>query len=466
MELQPITEKSFYKYLKCPSWLLRESEHGKPDDALLELLQDEGLLPEKERALLKDREMSEVNLDDVDEAAVKTLELMKEGVATIYKGVLQHGRYIGRPDVLERVEGKSDFGDYYYIAADIKRSSQLKNEYKFQGVFYAELLHRLQGMKPIQGYVIHGNGEIDNYFIEDFESQYHLTLDEIERILDEKEDAIFLTSGCKQSPWFHDCVARAENCRSLSLLNRIWKSEVYSLRKIGIETIDDLANAKPDILKTAPDLTMDRSYFLQQQAISLADGKIITIGNVDLPEPTKTVLVIDIETDPLHDAHYMFGVLVVDGSSEDYIVFTAERPEDEEENWNRFVQFLRQYAGSQIYHYGWYEVDVFRRLVQKYDAPDAVQDMFEDDMVDLLTHMRGHVIFPSPFYSLKDIAKFLGFNWRIKDASGLDSILWYEKWLETGDRSFLKDIEEYNEDDVRATWFVRNWVVNHYESKN
>ena len=458
MNVPKVTEKSFYKYLKCPSWLIHEVEDQQVHAPLLDLLQDEGLLPDQELALLKGKKPIRVEMDDADEAAQKTLELMKEGVQTIHRGVLMHGRYIARPDVLERVEGHSDLGDYYYVACDMKRSSQLKNEYKFQGVFYAEVLKKVQGTRPTQGYVLHRNGLVDGYLIQDFEAEYHLTLEEIEKILDEKKHGVFLTSACKQSPWFSECVARTEACRDLSLLNRIWRSEVRALQEGGIQTIDQLADAKIEVLKKVRDMTMDRLYFLQQQAISLVDDRIIHIGQVDLPEDTPVTLVIDIESDPLHDLHYMFGILIVDAHSQDYIVHTAESPKNEEKNWQEFLRTMQQYPNANIYHYGWYEVDVFRKMTEKYGAPPEVIQMFENQLIDLLTHMRNHIIFPSPFYSLKDIAKYLGFAWRIKDASGIDSIVWYEQWLKTGDRAFLKDIQDYNEDDVRATWHVREWI--------
>ena len=68
------------------------------------------------------------------------------------------------------------------------------------------------------------------------------------------------------------------------------------------------------------------------------------------------------------------------------------------------------------------------------------------------------MIFPIPFYSLKDTSKYLGFAWR-HQVTGLDSVLWYHDWMDDGDEEALKKILEYNEDDVRATWFLRNWCV-------
>jgi uncharacterized protein len=459
--LNRVTDQSFYKYLKCPSWLSHERDLGDDREALRRTLQDEGLLPEKEKALLEGRDYQVVDLDDLDEAAQRTLELMKEGVETIYKGTLIHGNWVGRPDLLERVEGDSDLGTWYYIACDIKRSSRLKDDYKFQGSFYADILERLQGVRPVQGYVLHSDGHISGYLLEPFETEYALTLDRIESILEGHNEAHFLTSSCKQSPWFHKCTEGAKGCDDLSLINRIWRSEVKALEAVGIDSVEALSKASKDTLRSVTGVTEDRLLFLQQQAIALKEGEIMKLSPVALPtDDDDLALVVDIESDPLRDVDYLFGVLVVKDGKEKYKAFTAEKPEDEEEIWHAFTAFLETFPETvRMYHYGWYEQDVFRKKVEMYGAPEKVKALFNQRMVDVLPPMREAVIFPTPFYSLKDIAKQLGFKWRIPDASGLDSILWYHEWIEKGDKSALNDILEYNEDDVRATWLVRNWAL-------
>lgn len=459
-----ITEQSFYKYLKCPSWLVRE-ENRREDlrDSLLEKLQDDGLLKEHELELIKNRNYVEVQHDDLDEAAQKTVDLMREGAETIYKGVLIDGNWVGRPDILEKVEGHSDFGDYYYIACDIKRSRHLKDEYKLQGAFYAKILARIQGLHPVQGYVLHANGIVESFLHEEYSTKFHLTLDRIEQILEEGE-AHFLTSGCKQSPYFSECLDESHECDDLSRINRVWRSETDLLEKSGIKTVTELADASVEKLKKIHGLSMDRLYFLQQQSIAMTENKIIRMGEIDMPEEDGVALVVDIESDPMRDFDYLFGVLVVENGKETYHSFLAKKMDGEEKAWNSFVKFMGEYTDSNIYHYGWYEVDVFRKMSEKYGVTDEVKVMFENNMIDVLSRMRDKVIFPMSFYSLKDIAKHLGFEWRVKEATGLNSVLWFEEWLETKDKEILQQIVDYNEDDVRATWLVRNWALGKNET--
>ena len=75
-------------------------------------------------------------------------------------------------------------------------------------------------------------------------------------------------------------------------------------------------------------------------------------------------------------------------------------------------------------------------------------------MVDLYGLVKRHAILPLRTYGLKDVAKTLGFKWRSSDASGGNSMLWFDEWTKNNDKKLLKKILEYNEDDVKATYVV------------
>lgn len=454
-----ITEHSFYQYLKCPSWVAHDAKAGQQEDALRRRLQEDGLLPEVERRILAKRQVVEIVAEDIDEAALRTLEEMKKGTQTIYRAALIADRFVARPDILERVQGNSALGDYYYVACDIKRSRHLKEEYKLQGCFYAEVLGVIQAAKPVQGYVMYPNGEVESYLLEEFATRYQLTLDAIERILEGQQEPHFLTSDCKQSPWFHACKAEAVACDDLSRLNRIWRSEAKELAAAGFASLTDLAKVHPDLIAAkVKGIPRERLHFLHLQAQTLVNGKPHILKRVDLPND-DFALVVDVESDPLHDAHYLFGVLVVNGSEQTYHSFLATDPKDERRAWEDFLAFVKDYVGVPLYHYGWSEIDVFRSLTKKYNTSAEVLANIEEQSIDILGRLREAVIFPLSFYSLKDIAQFLGFRWRHEDASGLNSVLWYEEWLKSGNKDALKDVVEYNEDDVRATWVLQQWAI-------
>lgn len=435
---------------------LRDGEDVR--EPLMRKLQDEGLLQARELELLEDRNYIEVDLDDLDEAAQRTVELMRQGTQTIYRGVLIHGDWVGRPDMLERVEGKSEFGDWYYVACDIKRSSHLKDEYRFQGAFYAEILEKIQGLRPVQGYVLHTNGQIEGYLIDDILADFRLTLDQIENILDGHEPPVFLTSACKQSPYFSECESQARGCDDLSLLNRLWKSEANAMKEAGLSTVSTLAMASKEQLQQVSGLTTDRLNFLQHQAKAMNENKVIKLHPIELPEAQDVELVVDIESDPMRDLHYLIGVLKIENGKQTYHSFFAKDATEVEDMWRDFIAFVQDYPQSPIYHYGWYETDVFKRMMDRFDIADSVREQLGENMFDILPAFRETTIFPLPFYALKDIAKYLGFQWRTADASGLDSVLWFHDYQATGDEAALNKIFDYNEDDVLATWHLIDWA--------
>lgn len=425
-------------------------------------LQDDGLIGEKERELLSDRQdLVEVTAEDPDEAFNQTLAFMREGRQTIYHGVLIDKHWVGHPDILEKVEGRSRLGDYYYVASDMKRSRFIRDDHKFQGCFYAELLERIQGVKPTQGYIVTPDNEVLPYLIEEFEAQYELTLTEIEKIIAGKRPAHFVTSGCKQSPWYKECKGESESCDDLSLLNRVWREEVHALEEAGVQTLSELAlKSVPELEHLAPDVSSNRLETMRDQAIAIKDHRHIIRGTAELPE-ADVELFFDIESDPLRDFDYLFGVLKVTPQSEEYISFFASSPEQEGSMWAEFVQFIERHIDAPIYHYGWFEEEVVRRFSAKYGIGEIAREALERNMIDLLHVIRPVVIFPLSFYSLKDIAGYIGFEWRTQDASGANSVLWFEEWLQKKSPKLLQKILEYNEDDVRATYKLQRWIREH-----
>ena len=81
--------------------------------------------------------------------------------------------------------------------------------------------------------------------------------------------------------------------------------------------------------------------------------------------------------------------------------------------------------------------------------------------VDLKKNVEG-LIWPTESLSLKKVAPLGGFAWRDEDAGGDNSILWYEIVVTTDDpiqrREMSEKLLRYNEDDVLATKFLREWM--------
>ena len=114
-----------------------------------------------------------------------------------------------------------------------------------------------------------------------------------------------------------------------------------------------------------------------------------------------------------------------------------------------------------IYYYAPYEKTIYRKLRDKYPDVCSLKDLkalFDAaETVDLYTDIvRKCTEWPTHDYSLKTLARYLGFDWQDTDPSGAASIEWFHSWTDTGDEAIRQRILAYNEDDCRATRVLRD----------
>jgi predicted RecB family nuclease len=69
---------------------------------------------------------------------------------------------------------------------------------------------------------------------------------------------------------------------------------------------------------------------------------------------------------------------------------------------------------------------------------------------------------PAFSYSIKQIAKHIGFQWRDSNPSGANSIAWYNEYLAHPEhKQLLNRILEYNEDDCLAMLAIKQFFEKH-----
>jgi predicted RecB family nuclease len=172
-------------------------------------------------------------------------------------------------------------------------------------------------------------------------------------------------------------------------------------------------------------------------------------------------LFFDIEVDPMRDVCYLHGFVERthgDNGSEKFVGFFADdpTPEAEEQAFRAAWAYITTAQPTAIYYYSKYERTLYRKLRQKY--PDVCS---EQDIEDLFSSPRTIDLYydvvlkatewPTRDYSLKTLAKHLGFAWRDTHPSGAASIEWFDRWVTTRDAEVRQRILDYNEDDCRAT---------------
>ncbi len=469
---QKLSATHFYKFFQCPHWIwydiYADSSKKHETSPLLDIIY-KGKMQDAAGSLGAHKKFEELKPEqyrDLEEAYLATLALMKQG-KNIYHGVLMTEDWVGMPDLLEARPGHSSLGDFQYVAYDVQRNLELKDEHKFPLVFYSLILEKIQGVRPTEAFVIDPQGHERSFLVGDFVSQFHTTRADIERILAGDKPAPFLKSSCKRTPWYSLCLEGTEGCNDVSLIYRLSQADQRRLYGIGIHTVAELAAADGDDLRgKLEDWQYDKIVRFQNQARVLMSGEPLIIRKPMFPQVQYEVF-FDIESDPTRDVDYLLGMLVRDTKSNKvfYYHLIAEKPEDEAAMWAKFLDELAKWEDFAIYHYAFYEKMVFDRLALRHGVPPLLAQKFHEHSVDLHQKTIDSVVLPLYFYTLKDVAKYLGYAWSDAEAGGAESVVWYDTWLRTGDRASLDRIIRYNEDDVRATMLLRDWLASQKPSK-
>ncbi|MGH9890954.1 MAG: ribonuclease H-like domain-containing protein, partial [bacterium] len=127
-----------------------------------------------------------------------------------------------------------------------------------------------------------------------------------------------------------------------------------------------------------------------------------------------------------------------------------------ERSFTEASRYLYEIRPRVLYYYSKYERTTYRRLREKYPQVCSVEELnalFDPrTAVDLYNDVvRAKTEWPTRDYSIKTLAKYLGFHWRDPHLSGTASIEWYDRWTVQKAPKLKERILAYNEDDWRAT---------------
>ncbi len=462
------TAQDYYRYLQCPHWPYWE-RFGDPVDrrelsAAEDKRQQDGLQHEKKIVNTWLGDVDEVTVHSPEQGMQATLDLMRRGAPYIYQGWLVVGDCSGRPDILERVPGKSILGDWMYIPVDIKRGHDWKKEYKAQLTFYATLLEAIQGVFPAHADIINADGERLMFAPEEFLAEFREMTEAIERIRGgEIPDPVYRKSCVDVSPWGKACFRLAQERDDIALIFNVDVRKLKLLRSFGIRTVDDATHLSvTELAGRAPGLTERALEAVKRQARSLKKNSVIIRD--PFHNPTQGMEIhFDIESYPEEDVDYLYGLLTVDPKTGEkaYKSFVAREPAEEKIMWRAFLAWIETLPSEYtVYHYAAYESSRLTTLAKRYgDEENPWLKRFQERLVDLKDLTRESAVFPLYFYSLKTIGKFLGYAWTGDVSNGGDSVTAYESWLATHDESILNSIVAYNEHDVRATAHLLEWLT-------
>jgi predicted RecB family nuclease len=195
---------------------------------------------------------------------------------------------------------------------------------------------------------------------------------------------------------------------------------------------------------------------------------------------------VDMENGPASDGGliYLWGVKVTTRTrgkiSTEYKPFCdfTNTPDGEARAFAEFWAFMMEtraktreqhLGGFKAFYYSDAENRCMRALAKRHvgkagiPSAEQVEELIaSDDWVDLLKVLTDNTIWPTETMGLKDCAKYVKFAWRDEDANGGASVTWYQQAIAATTieerQAAIARILDYNEDDVEATFVIREWL--------
>jgi len=340
------------------------------------------------------------------------------------------------------------------MASDIKSGKYLKEEYRMQVVFYSFLLQKIQGVLPVKGQIINANNEKLDFDINDLMQRFAEVYYKVQKTIDGEKSSPVVSAQCKECIWRDGCLKESIKNKDLGLITGLGREIRDKLNEMGIKNLKDFIDTDKKDLKDFPNID---NWKLQARAI-VEDTEIVR-KRPKLPE-TKTEIFFDVESENELNIDYLYGLLVKKGKKEEYKSFWADSVEGEKELWQNFCEFMKGQDDFTIYYYTSYELQSLKRLKKRYGMDEKLYKNILDNSIDLYGVLIKNIILPVYSYSIKPVARYLGFNWDSKKASGSQSMVWYSEYLKKKDKKIKDVITQYNKDDCMATKVLKDWISN------
>jgi predicted RecB family nuclease len=467
-----VTAQDFYDYDKCPHRVYL-NRFGDPKEKLsqsdfLNLLFEHALFHEQEviKALPYDTPKGET----LEQRAASTLQLMQAGVERIYQGVLLQAGESGIPDLLERVNGKSKFGDYFYKPVDIKsgsgyeseEKSVLRQDYGMQLYHYGLLLERAQGTFPPDAEILNKRKARVPYHLDQFKGPYAGTLPDVRALVTgARADEPAKCGSCGQCQWWGHCEKALIAANDVTLLPDIGRSKKLVLNEAGVKSVRDIPafDFSRVKLKGIGEKTIDS--MVRAAGVALM-GSPAVLGRAAVPDAALK-LYFDFEDDPTQELIYLCGFWAepaLDGLNYHGLFCLDEA--GEAKVW---ADFQHRCAAIQaqdylVFHYSPYEKTKISTLERKYGVTEKdALERFKSRMVDLLPIVKRTVVLPARGYGLKQVVPFAGHKYSVEDAGGAQSIVWFQEYQRDHSKSVvLEKLLTYNKEDCLAMRAVEEWL--------
>jgi predicted RecB family nuclease len=341
--------------------------------------------------------------------------------------------------------------------------------------FGAVALEQFTGVRPNIGTLVYGEGHCQkNLKVENHLVRTHEVIGSIKQTLDAAQPPpLVLNRHCTVCDYQRRCRGIAIERDDLSLLTAMTAKDRTKSNAKGISTITqlsygyrprrrkrtrlDLERAKKSVKRAPPPAKNDHKL----KALAIKKGQIHVIGTPSF-KIEGTPVFVDVEGMPDRDFYYLIGLrFEVDGNAVEHS-YWADSLGDEREIWGEFLGTLKEIDNAQIVSYGAYETRFLRQMKDRYPlSPEDAEfvDRIVERSINLLGWIYGTVYFPTFSNSLKDVGRYLGFEWTWANASGAAAPLLRRAWEVGAGDNHRGELITYNMEDCKAASTIADALI-------
>ena len=284
---------------------------------------------------------------------------------------------------------------------------------------------------------------------------------------------LILNRHCAVCDFQPRCRSLAIERDNLSLLTAMTGKERAKCNAKGIFTITQLSygyrprrrkRTRPDAARSAKSAKRAAPVARNDhklKALAFKKSQIHVVGAPSIKFDGVPIF-LDVEGMPDRDFYYLVGLRFECGGEQVERSYWADELGGERVMWENCLRTLKAIGNAQIVSYGAYETRFLRQMKARYIlAPDDLKivDRLIETLVNLVGCMYGKVYFPTYSNSLKEVGRYLGFEWTWPRASGAAALLLRRAWELNADDRLKGELIGYNMDDCRATAKVADALV-------
>jgi uncharacterized protein len=408
-----------------------------------------------------------------------------DGWDVIYQMPFIHDGVRGIADFLVR----TDDGRYEPVDAKLARR-EAKPGHVLQLCFYADALEALTGRRPEHMHLWLGSGKSETLRVDDFSPYWRRLRGQLSKTLVAGAETGTVPRPCAYCDFCEFsvlCDKQWHDEGALSLVAGIRQPETAALEAAGIADMTMLAQAHTSVTGIASrrQERLTEQARLQLQAALVAEHEappfqVIEPGEDppwgygfdELPRPDDGDVFLDFEGHPFWRVDtglfFLFGLVARDDDGQwRYREWWAHDVAEEGEAVSQLIDYLvdrrSTFPDMHVYHYNHTERSSLVSLTETHSvAQRALTELIETGFfVDLLLVARNSIQVGTESYGLKALERLTDFQRSHDIDKGAGAVLQYERFMVDHDDALLSSIATYNEDDVRATMALRDWLLQH-----